>query len=276
VTGRELGESMAENDSRREAIEQLVESHGARLYALGLRFCGDREEARDLVQETFLHAFRSWDQFEGRSSPASWLYTIASRVCQRLHRRRAGEPGRVESLDTVLPFAEPTMAVAPDREDDDAAYQEVRRESRREVEAAIGSLPLIFRMPLVLKEIVGFSVAEVARILDLKEATVKTRLHRARLKVRDALERRLARRALPPTPYSKQMCLDLLRAKQDCLDRGEEFVFPGEVICERCRAYFATLDLAQDICRDIARGELPADLREVLVRELREAAASDR
>ena len=60
------------------------------------------ENAEDLVQETFLQAYRKWDQFEGRSEPSTWLYTIAARICQRMHRRRAGEPERLASLDELL------------------------------------------------------------------------------------------------------------------------------------------------------------------------------
>ena len=247
-----------------EALPVLVEAQGGRLYALGLRFCGNREEAEDLVQETFLQAFRKWPQFQGRSSPATWLYTIASRVCQRFHRKRAGEPDRLESLEELLPFGEPRIAVAPD---DEPLAEQVRAESRSEIEAAIADLPIDFRMPLVLKEIVGFSLAEIAQILDVGEGTVKTRVHRARLKVRKALESALPRRDVPLSSYSREVCLDLLQAKQECLDRGVPFEFPDDVVCERCATFFATLDLAQGVCGAIARGELPDELRrQVLAR----------
>ena len=89
----------------REAITELVGRDGAKILGLGMKLCGNRADAEDLVQETFLQAFRKWEQFEGRSSPSSWLYTIAARVCQRRHRRRAGEPDRMESLDELLPTA---------------------------------------------------------------------------------------------------------------------------------------------------------------------------
>jgi len=82
------------------------------------------------------------------------------------------------------------MAVVPDQADGPLA-QRIREEGRREIEAAIASLPITFRMPLVLKEIVGFPLAEIAGILGIKAATVKTRLHRARLRIRKALEEAL-------------------------------------------------------------------------------------
>ena len=167
------------------ALPLLVDAYGGRLYALGLRFCGNAEEAQDMVQETFLQAWRKWEQFEGRARASTWLYRIASRVCQRFHRKRAGEPDRLESLD-ALPFAGADLAVVPDG----PLTRVLREDARSEVEQAIADLPLAFRMPLVLKEIAGFSVAEVADVLGLKAATVKTRLHRARLRVRQALEGR--------------------------------------------------------------------------------------
>ena len=78
--------------SAKQAIPLLVDAHGGRLYGLGLKLCGNPADAEDLVQEVFLQAFRKWHQFEGRSDPSSWLYTIGARACQRMHRRRSGEP----------------------------------------------------------------------------------------------------------------------------------------------------------------------------------------
>jgi len=244
-----------------------VEAQGDRLYALGRRFCGNREEAEDLVQETFLQAYRKWEQFQGRSSAATWLYAIAMRLCRRSRRRRAGEPDHLESLEELLPFGEPRMAVVPDEADGPLA-QRIREEGRREIEQAIASLEITFRMPLVLKEIAGFPIARIAGILGIKEATVKTRVHRARLRIRKALEQALPTKDVPPPIYSRQVCLDLLRAKQETLDRDVPFAFPDEIVCERCAEVFATMDLAQGVCRDLARGELPDELREELLGRL--------
>ena len=254
-------------EAPKEALTRLVESHGSRLLALGMRFCGNREEAEDIVQETFMQAYRKWAQFEGRSSAATWLYTIAWRTCQNFHRRRAGEPDRLESLDELLPLGEPRMAVVPD-EADGPLVLALRAEGRRGIEAAIAALPIEFRMPLILKEIVGFSLAEIADILELKEATVKTRVHRARLRIRKALETALPVREVPAPVYSKQVCLDLLQAKQDTLDRGLDYEFPEGMLCDRCSELFATMDLAVSVCQDLARGELSDSLRRELLEQI--------
>jgi RNA polymerase sigma-70 factor, ECF subfamily len=252
---------------REQAIPRLLDMHGGRLYGLALRLCKNPQDAEDLVQETFLQAFRKWDQFAGRSTPMTWLYTIAARLCQRLHRRRAGEPKHMESWEELLPFGERKMAVLPSSHDDhgEGLLQEAGRER---VEEAIVALPVTFRLPLVLKEIVGLSVVEVAEILGLKEATVKTRVHRARLRLRQAVEAGLPLKEGPPPLYSKQVCLDLLRAKQEALDRGVEFPQAKEIICERCHAVFATMDLAQEVCKQIGDGELPEELRQLLLSQM--------
>ena len=91
------------SDPASEAIPKLLELYGNKIHALGLRLCGGPQEAEDIVQETFLSAFRHWDQFEGRAQPSTWLFTIASRACQRMHRKKAGEPAYIESLDNLLP-----------------------------------------------------------------------------------------------------------------------------------------------------------------------------
>jgi RNA polymerase sigma-70 factor (ECF subfamily) len=255
------------------AIPRLLDLYGGRIYGLGLRLCGGPDEAQDLVQETFLNAFRHWDRFEGRSEPSTWLYTIAARACQRLHRKRSGEPEHLEPLEELLP--QPGQAV-PDLSVLEGPHEErVRREMQERLEAALARLPVEFRLPLVLKEIAELPLAEVARVLGLKEETVKTRLHRARLKLRKELDAALPRGPVPPPPASRQVCLDLLRAKQEAMDRGVPFIPQGE-ICARCQAVFGTLDLARDACQEIGRGNLPPAVRDLLLEDVRQEAARRR
>ncbi len=255
--------SEAQRAEATAAIERLVAEQGPRLYSLARRFCGSADEAEDLVQDVFLQAFRGWHAFQGRSDPGTWLYTIAARACQRRHRKRAGEPDRVASLDAPLPFDAPVIAAIAD-EQDDALQRQIRAEARERVESAIASLPEDFRVPLVLKEIVGFSVPEVASILGLEEGTARSRVHRARLKLRHAIDPANPRApgAAPPPAYPERTCLDLLEAKQHALDNGAPF--DTSVICQRCRSVFSSLDVTQRACRDLAAGDLPPGLRERL------------
>lgn len=251
-----------------EALPVLFEQHGDLLYSLGLRFCGGPDEAEDLVQDVFLLAYRNWDRFEGRSKPSTWLYTIAARACQRRHRLRSGEPKHMASLDELLPSRDGYVADLASHDGDDPFDRQVRREAREAVDEGLARLPVAFRMAVVLKDIVELPTAEVARVLGIKEATVKTRVHRGRLQLRRELSQRLPGRPAPAAEQPATVCLDLLQAKLDALDRGVDFELPKELVCSRCAAVFGSLDLARDACHDIARGRMPERLRKRLAAHL--------
>lgn len=254
-----------------DAIPQLMDDYADHIYGLGLRLCDDPDKAQDLVQETFLRALKGWDAFDGRSKPSTWLYTIASRTCQRMERRRAGEPRHMRRLDQELPSGDRTVVDLPADGETPLEWVE-RRDVQQAVRRAIDSLPLHFRLPLVLKEIEGLSVEDVAKILGVKEATVKTRLHRARLQVREELSKPLPHRRAESVHEDEGACLDLLWAKQEALDRDVDFPIPGEHLCERCRSVFATLDMAEDVCHALGNAKLPDDAR----RALEERVMADR
>lgn len=255
------------------AIPRLLDEHGGRLYALGLRLCGSRDDAEDLVQETFLQAYRKWDQFQGRdgAQPSTWLYTIAARLCQRKRRKRSGQPARVASLDALMPSG-PAPIADPNAE---PVFEKVaKREALEAVEAQILKLPEAFRMALVFKDVLDLPVSEAAAALHIRENTLKTRVHRARMLLRKALDGRISTRRVPPAVYEKQVCMDLLRAKQSALDAGRDFPVQNDLVCQRCRAVFAGLDLAADACKLLAQGKLPTPLRKAVIRSLHEPQAS--
>ncbi len=245
------------------AIAQLMEDYADHIYSLGLRLCDDPEKAEDLVQETFLRALKSWDRFDGRSKPSTWLYTIASRTCQRMERRRACEPRRMRTLDQLLPSGETTVVDLPADGETPLEWIE-RQDVIKAVRQAIDSLPMHFRLPIVLKEMEAMSVEDVAAVLGLKPATVKTRLHRARLVIRKELSKPLPQRRVRHTGTSEERCLDLLWAKQEAIDRGVDFPIPGEHLCERCHSVFATLELAGDVCYALGDAGLPEPVRRAL------------
>jgi len=251
----------------RDAISVLFAEHGETIYRLGRRICYDPQHAEDLVQETFLQAFRSWPRFEGRSTPLTWLYTIAARVCRRMERRRAAEPRRIESLSTLLDsLPEPAEWNRGNAESplDVAARHEEEDRLRR----AISELPTRFRLPLVLKELEGLSIREVADILGVQEGTVKSRLHRARLVLRESVPAAAPPTSMERAEHSRRECSDLLAAKLEAMARGADFPVENEHVCARCASALDALDRSAELCADLELPVLPDDLRERVTRTL--------
>ena len=251
------------------AVPRLLEAYGDRLYQLGLRNCGTRAEAEDLVQETMIQALRSWDSFEGRSRPSTWLFRIALRTCRRMHRRRSGEPERFESLENISARPDQADASPTDLSHVMPGAGLDRRELANGLDAALARIPEDFRMALVLKDIADFSVEEVAAILDIPQATAKTRVHRGRVRLRDALEADGLYRPLPPATVPRQVCLDLLTAKLEAMDRGVPFPCPHGEVCDRCASLFQALDLNSEVCASLRQGSLPGPFRTGLLERLK-------
>lgn len=167
------------------ACAECIDLHSAGVYRLALRMVGDPHEAEDIVQETFLNAFRTIDSFEGRSSLSTWLYRIAYNAA--LMRLRKKQPLYV-SLDP--PVDEEETATTPMQLFDWCCLPEEdfqTAEVRNELERAISELPESLRAVFVLRELEGLSTEETAQALDLSVSNVKVRLHRARLWLRERL-----------------------------------------------------------------------------------------
>lgn len=252
------------------AITRLIDAYGGRIHALALRLCGHQEDARDMVQEVFLQAFRKWSTFRGDADPGTWLFAIALRSCKDRARRKGGINRRIPALSQLMPWSESTVmeiAAAPDGSVDRAE----RDEAIERVQRSIASLPEHLRAPLMLKEVLGIDVREVGEVLGLAENTVKSRLHRARLALRKALTSVSSSVEAPAPIYEKQVCLDLLKAKMSALDRGltgPASKIPQAELCDRCRAVFKELDLVQDACARLSEGRLPAGVRTALIRAI--------
>lgn len=248
--------------SPEQAIPRLLELYGPRIMGLSLRLTRSRHGAEDLVQETFAQAYRKWGTFRGDSDPGTWLYTIAVRFWQRRARRTGRAP---KSFSDLVPFAGETVAALPLGSTATSEDIPAKREAIREMERAIASLPNELRLAIVLKDILELETGEVAAALGVKPQTVKTRVHRARLALRGKLMALVPQRDAPAPVYERQVCLDLLRAKLDAMDAGRGFPLRQSVVCERCRAVFAELDLTQDVCAELSQGEIPAKLRRLIL-----------
>jgi len=251
-----------------DAVQKLMQAHGGMLYGLGRRFCGNEDEAADLVQETMLEAFRSWPTFRGDAKATTWLYRIAARTCQRMHKKKG--PGTAELPADDILLEQCGLAWMASANNVSPLDDAVKAEAQQRLEAAIADLPVEYRMPLVLKEIVGFSSPEISDITGMNEATVRVRVHRARLALRKAIERGLP---LPSETgeYESSVCRDLLDAKQEAMDRGVDFEIPPGVLTGRCQAVFDSLDLTQGMCQALGADDLP----ETVAGRITDAMAGD-
>lgn len=159
-------------------FERLVEEFADRIYGVALRITGSASDAEDVVQDTFLAAFRHWGSFRGEAAPSTWLYRIAvNEALQRVRRRRP------------VTYLEETGLDASQVAD---WTEEIHRraelsELREQLEEGIARLPEDYRVVLVLRDVEGLATVEVAEVLELSEAAVKSRLHRARLLLRQHL-----------------------------------------------------------------------------------------
>jgi RNA polymerase sigma-70 factor (ECF subfamily) len=162
-------------------FEVLMRRYNQRLYRVARGIVRDEAEAEDVMQQAYLNAFTHLHQYESRGSFAAWLTRIAVHEALAGHRRRAAaaftEPGAGDGCDHL---------VSPGPDPEQAALS---GELRRDLEAVIDSLADGYRPVFVLREVEGLTTAETAEALGLSEDVVKTRLHRARAMLRDALAR---------------------------------------------------------------------------------------
>jgi RNA polymerase sigma-70 factor (ECF subfamily) len=151
------------------------------------RMVGQREDAEDLAQEVFVKAYGGIGRFEGRSSLYTWLYSIAFNVVVS-HRRKVGSSRHANplSLQESGDEAGRSFDVQDGSERPDAAAE--RGELREQIEEAIGQLEEDHRVVLVMRDIEGFDYDTIARLLGCPHGTVKSRLHRARLALREQLK----------------------------------------------------------------------------------------
>lgn len=168
-----------------DAFEGLVEKYEGRVYRHLRKMVNDKDLAEDLLQETFLSAYKGLKGFEGNSSFSTWLFRIATNAA--LMYLRKNRPEIVEYDDQIgnkedgaIRGTSPAFVSTP-------LDILLSWEGKNKIEEAIDSLPVIYRSVIVLRDVEGFSLEEVAGIMNISVAAVKSRLHRARNAVREAL-----------------------------------------------------------------------------------------
>ena len=260
----------------RQALEALLERHQARLYGFTRRLCRHREDAEDVLQESLLAAARGLGAFRGASSIGTWLYTIARSFCIKKRRRSVFAPVEV-SLDSEVSLAA-RGAADPGRRPDEA-LEASRLEAA--LERAIAALDRPYREVLLLRDVEGLSAAEAAQVTGLSVPAVKTRLHRARGRLREALAPLMAARGgEAAASASARPCPDVVRLfsrhlEGDISARTCARMERHLASCPRCRASCEGLKRVLRMCRTVPEPEVSAALQDKVRRAVHQLVAND-
>jgi RNA polymerase sigma-70 factor, ECF subfamily len=184
---RELVKRAQKED--KEAFEELVRRHQARVFAVAGGILRNKEDVEDIAQQVFLKAYFSLKRFDQRAAFSTWLYKITVNECWDLLRKRKVRPLLYEA---DLSVEQARQYGASEEKEEQAQDVSERLEKRQELERLLDCLEERDRMMLVLKEVQGFSVEEIAEILGINGNTVKVRLFRARQRITERVRRRRA------------------------------------------------------------------------------------
>lgn len=164
----------------RKEFENTALQHMGALYSAALRMARDKTEAEDLVQDTYLRAYRFFDRFQPGTSVKAWLFKILRNTCINNFKKRSKTPEQVDFEKLRLLEEEP---VSPDDPEEEILYRFYHDELMRAIEA----LPEEFRLVILLSDVEGLSYKETAEIVERPIGTVMSRLHRGRRLLRSSL-----------------------------------------------------------------------------------------
>jgi RNA polymerase sigma-70 factor (ECF subfamily) len=198
AAAEEAGKSRRDNDRElvkraqkedKEAFEELVRRHQARVFAVAGGILRNKEDVEDIAQQVFLKAYFSLKRFDQRAAFSTWLYKITVNECWDLLRKRKVRPLLYEA---DLSEEQARQYGASEEREEQTQDVSERLEKRQELERLLDCLEERDRTMLVLKEVQGFSVEEIAELLGINGNTVKVRLFRARQRITERLRRRRA------------------------------------------------------------------------------------
>jgi RNA polymerase sigma-70 factor (ECF subfamily) len=245
----------------RPALETLLDRHQAQVYRFGVKICRDPEDAKDVLQDTLLAMARGVRDFRGASSISTWLYTIARSFCIKKRRRSKFAPEEERSLDTDLTAEARYLADPGETPDETLAGKQVETA----LEQAIAALEPMYREVLLLRDAEGLTAPEVAEVLGVTPQAVKSRLHRARLSVRERVAPLLGVELdLPPAPGT---CPDVLTMFSQHLEDEISADLCADMerhleSCGRCRGACDSLKRTLALCRTSGPSvEVPSAVR---------------
>jgi len=176
---------------RAEAFDRFVEHFRAKVFQYSLLMCGHREDAEDVAQDTLLKVFENFEQLREPERVRAWVFRIARNACYMKRRKSVFAPAQELSLEDFLPHMDrqggqrkleiADWSALPDT-------QALRSELKSVIHQAIKELPEIYRAVILLRDVEELTTGEAAGVLEVTDEVIKTRLHRARLGVRQKLD----------------------------------------------------------------------------------------
>ena len=258
------------------ALEALLLRYQPRVYGFGMRMCGDPEDAKDVLQETLLTMARSIRDFRGASSISTWLFAIARSFCVQKRRR-----GRSVSAEPLASDADRQSGAGQVPHPGPGPAEDLEnREVEAVLAAAIARLPAIYREVLLLRDVEGLSAPQVAEVLGVRISAVKSRLHRARLAVRDALAPLLGLRPERSRRRPAQACPDVLALFSRHLEGEISADLCAQMErhlqrCGHCRGACASLQRTLQICRTAPAPQVPASVQHSVRTQLHKLIAAN-
>jgi len=168
----------------KQAFGRLVQRYEKTVYSFAFKICRDKGKAEEAMQETFINAYRGLKSFSGKSKFSTWLYRIITNNCLMMHRKKSHEP--VVSLEDTDLFGESGELQVPHW--GETPHDAVLNNELKDIlDKAIQKLPLEYRIVFVMRDVEGLSTEEVGKSLKLSVPAIKSRLHRARLFLRNEL-----------------------------------------------------------------------------------------
>jgi RNA polymerase sigma-70 factor (ECF subfamily) len=278
------------HENRPESVERALALLQNTVYSFSMKVCGHPEDAEDTMQEVLLKLLPYLQKFENPQALSVWLYKVARNRCLMNRRGAKKARNRHVSLDDLMPsefeLGQLLKSTGPNPE-----VNVLRDETRKRLRDALLKVPPLYRMVLVLHDMEGLSTSEVARVIGIREGTVRVRLHRARLLLRQELTRReKAKRGVvdripaaagEDSTKRPRNCREMFAALSDYMDGLVDDEHTREMEkhlndCKPCVAFLDSLKSAVQQCRtyeptcDTARAE---ELRQDLLHKYQVAVA---
>jgi RNA polymerase sigma-70 factor (ECF subfamily) len=224
------------------ALEELLKTVQPQIYRFGMKMCRHAEDAEDVLQDTMLAVARSVRDFRGNSSMSTWLYSIARNSCVKKRRKSKYAPAEEESLEELE-----RSAGSLESADEDPHTQVESKQAWEQVGVALQKLDPEHREVLLLRDVEGLSAKEVAEVIGVSVAAVKSRLHRARSELREQLAPAAASEIKPGcvdirTIFSQHLEGELASEICSTMEAHVEN-------CPQCEAECKGLNEALQICR---------------------------